>query len=112
MHYRFNRLPLCSTNVVLAVAKVAWFSVLLFGAGHASAAYPDRPIRLVVPAAPGGAIDVVGRIMGVKLSDALAQNVVIDNRAGANNIIGTEIVRPRRARRLHAADHGRRAHDQ
>ncbi len=56
-----------------------------------AAAYPDRPIRLVVPAAPGGAIDVVGRIMGVKLSEILGQNVVIDNRAGANNIIGTEI---------------------
>ena len=57
----------------------------------AVAAYPERPIRLVVPAAPGGAIDVVGRIVGVKLTDLLAQNVVIDNRAGANNIIGTEI---------------------
>ena len=57
----------------------------------AVAAYPERPIRLVVPAAPGGAIDGVGRIVGVKLTDLLAQNVVIDNRAGANNIIGTEI---------------------
>ncbi len=45
----------------------------------------------MVPAAPGGAIDIVGRIMGVKLSEMFAQNVVIDNRAGANNIIGTEI---------------------
>ncbi len=56
-----------------------------------AAVYPDRPIRLVFPAAPGGAIDVVGRIMGVKFSEVLAQNIVIDNRAGANNIIGTEI---------------------
>jgi len=60
-------------------------------ASAAFAAYPDRPIRLVVPAAPGGAIDIVGRIMGVKLSEMFVQNVVIDNRAGANNIIGTEI---------------------
>jgi tripartite-type tricarboxylate transporter receptor subunit TctC len=45
----------------------------------------------VVPAAPGGAIDVVGRIVGQKLSEVLGQNVVIDNRAGANNIIGTEL---------------------
>ena len=56
------------------------------------AGYPDRPIRLVVPAAPGGAIDIVGRIVGLKLSEVLGQNVVIDNRAGANNIIGTELV--------------------
>jgi tripartite-type tricarboxylate transporter receptor subunit TctC len=58
----------------------------------AAAAYPERPVRLVVPAAPGGAIDVVGRIVGQKLAVQLGQNVVIDNRAGANNIIGTEIV--------------------
>jgi tripartite-type tricarboxylate transporter receptor subunit TctC len=55
------------------------------------AAYPDRPVRLIVPAAPGGAIDVVGRIAGAKLVEVLGQNVVVDNRAGANNIIGTEI---------------------
>jgi tripartite-type tricarboxylate transporter receptor subunit TctC len=58
----------------------------------AAAGYPDRPIRLVVPAAPAGAIDIVGRIVGQKLSEVLGQNVVIDNRAGANNIIGTELV--------------------
>ncbi|MDB5809722.1 MAG: hypothetical protein JWN94_1844 [Betaproteobacteria bacterium] len=67
------------------------FFLLVLASGASVAAYPERPIRLVVPAAPGGAIDVVGRIMGVKLSDVLGQNVVIDNRAGANNIIGTEI---------------------
>jgi len=55
------------------------------------AAYPERPVRLVVPAAPGGAIDIVGRIVGQKLSEVLGQNIVIDNRAGANNIIGTEL---------------------
>ena len=69
---------------------IAFLASLVF-ACVAVAAYPERPIRLVVPAAPGGAIDVVGRIVGVKLTDLLAQNVVIDNRAGANNIIGTEI---------------------
>ena len=61
-------------------------------ADTSTAAYPDRPIRLVVPVAPGGAVDVVGRIIGQKLSTVLGQNVVIDNRAGANYIIGTEIV--------------------
>lgn len=58
----------------------------------APAAYPDRPIRLVVPAAPGGAIDVVGRIVSPRFGEFLGQNIVIDNRTGANNIIGTEIV--------------------
>lgn len=91
MHAEFECCNLRSMNSLLAVTKIFAFAMLLFCAGLASAAYPDRPIRLVVPAAPGGAIDVVGRIMGVKLSELLAQNVVIDNRAGANNIIGTEI---------------------
>jgi tripartite-type tricarboxylate transporter receptor subunit TctC len=85
------------------VAQVGWFKVIIhhssFIIGCALAAsiasaqpYPERPVRLVVPAAPGGAIDVVGRIVGQKLSEVLGQNVVIDNRAGANNIIGTELV--------------------
>jgi len=64
----------------------------MFCAGANAAAYPDRPVRLVVPVAPGGAVDVVGRIVGQKLSTLLGQNFVIDNRAGANYIIGTELV--------------------
>jgi tripartite-type tricarboxylate transporter receptor subunit TctC len=66
-------------------------ALALCSAAH-GAGYPERPVRLVVPAAPGGAIDVVGRIVGQKLSEVLGQNIVIDNRAGANNIIGTELV--------------------
>ncbi len=56
------------------------------------AAYPERPIRLVVPVAPGGAVDVVGRITAQKLGGYLGHNVVVDNRPGANYIIGTEVV--------------------
>jgi len=65
---------------------------LIFSASTCAAAYPDRPVRLMVPVAPGGAVDVVGRIIGQKLSVVFGQNFVIDNRAGANYIIGTEIV--------------------
>lgn len=64
----------------------------LLTATLASAAYPDRPIRLVVPVAPGGAVDVVGRITAQKLGSYLGHNVVVDNRPGANYIIGTEVV--------------------
>jgi tripartite-type tricarboxylate transporter receptor subunit TctC len=71
--------------------RIALALLLVALNGIAMAAYPDRPIRLIVPAAPGGAIDVVGRIVGIRLSEVLGQNVVIDNRAGANNIIGTEM---------------------
>ena len=65
---------------------------LLFAATLCHAAYPERPIRLVVPVAPGGAVDVVGRLMAQKLGAALGQNMVVDNRPGANYIIGTEVV--------------------
>jgi tripartite-type tricarboxylate transporter receptor subunit TctC len=75
----------------MAMRFAAALALVLFAATCA-AAYPDRPIRLVVPVAPGGAVDVVGRLIGLKLSAVLGQNVVIDNRAGANYIIGTEIV--------------------
>ncbi|HSQ05231.1 MAG TPA: tripartite tricarboxylate transporter substrate-binding protein, partial [Burkholderiales bacterium] len=76
----------------MTIRKIAATLALVLFAGSSAAAYPERPIRLVVPVAPGGAVDVVGRIMGQKLSTLLGQNVVVDNRAGANYIIGTEIV--------------------
>ena len=54
--------------------------------------YPVKPIRMIVTFAPGGGADFVGRVVGQKLSEALAQPVVIDNRAGANGAIGNEAV--------------------
>ena len=55
-------------------------------------AYPSKPIRMVIPFAAGGFSDVVGRIVGQKLSENMGQPVVLDNRAGASGIIGTDIV--------------------
>lgn len=57
-----------------------------------SDAYPSKSIRLVIPFSPGGATDVVARIVAQKLTDALKQSVVVDSRPGANGIIGTDIV--------------------
>jgi tripartite-type tricarboxylate transporter receptor subunit TctC len=60
--------------------------------GHAAETYPVRPVRFVVPLAPGGAGDIVARTVAAKLSELWGQQVVIDNRGGANTIIGTELV--------------------
>ena len=59
---------------------------------QAFAAYPDRPIHLVVPFAPGGNADIVGRIVGERISSALGQPVVVENRGGAGGGIGAEAV--------------------
>jgi len=54
--------------------------------------WPARPIRAVVPFAPGGAVDIVARMVGQRLGEAVGQTVVVDNRAGAGGTIGTDIV--------------------
>jgi tripartite-type tricarboxylate transporter receptor subunit TctC len=61
------------------------------GAAHAQA-FPSKPLRLVVPFAAGSATDTVARIYGQKLAELLGQSVVVDNRAGANGVIGADFV--------------------
>ena len=53
--------------------------------------YPDKPIRVIVPFAPGGGLDITARLIGQKLTERWGQNVVIDARPGAATIVGTEI---------------------
>ena len=53
--------------------------------------YPTKPVRLIIPFPPGGSNDVVGRLIGAQLSERLGRQVIIDNRAGAGGVIGTEI---------------------
>ncbi|HUP94531.1 MAG TPA: tripartite tricarboxylate transporter substrate binding protein [Burkholderiales bacterium] len=76
---------------------VVVLSSLILGSPAACAAeksagtYPQKPIRWIVPFPPGGSNDMLSRFLGAKLADAVAQQIVIDNRAGANGIIGTEL---------------------
>jgi tripartite-type tricarboxylate transporter receptor subunit TctC len=60
-------------------------------AGAAAQDYPNKPVRLIIPFPPGGSNDVVGRVIATQLSDALGKQVVVDNRAGAGGVIGTEV---------------------
>lgn len=57
-----------------------------------SEAFPNRPIRMLIPYTPGGPTDVVGRLLGQRLQDVFGQQFVIDNRAGGSGAIATEIV--------------------
>ena len=82
-------------NIVnMSVARVACAAGLLALSVSAAAAqsYPARQITLVVPFAPGGPADFLGRLIGQKMGEDLGQQVVIDNRPGANTIIGAQAV--------------------
>ena len=69
-------------------------AVLLTLASHAAAAqgYPSKPVKMIVPASPGGVTDILARTVGQRLSDAWGQPVVVENRPGGGQIIGAEVV--------------------
>ena len=75
--------------------RTSWCTTLLLGSlcvGSAAAqTYPTRAVRLIAHSAPGGTSDILGRIVAQKLTEALGQQVVVENRAGASGIIGVEV---------------------
>ena len=103
MHSRMMR---AAAYAILSAVAVA--AAMIGGAPTANAAapadYPERPITLVVPYEAGGGNDVIARLVAAKMSAALGQPIVIENRGGAGSTIGTRDVARAQARRLHDID--------
>ena len=76
MHW--NRLLLAALLIVTTFATAV------------AAEFPSRPLRLLVPFPPGGGVDLIARVIGIRLTEALGQQVVIDNRAGGGGVIATD----------------------
>jgi len=74
------------------LCRVLAFAALLGALPIHASTFPDRPLRIVVPFAAGGNVDIVTRIVAGGLSEALGQSVVVENKAGANGVIGAEFV--------------------
>jgi tripartite-type tricarboxylate transporter receptor subunit TctC len=78
-------------NTIPALTSLVGSCALVFATAAAAQDYPSRPIRVIVPFAPGGGLDITARLVGQKLTEKWGQNVVIDTRPGAATILGTEI---------------------
>src|SRR5262245_40339879 len=87
----FLRLPLLAVAAPVCVCAQIHLAASGQVASTASGqAYPNKPIRLLVPFAPGGSTDVAARILGAPVGQALGQNIVIDNRPGSGGMIATQ----------------------
>lgn len=81
-------MPIASMFKVLAVAA-SLAAVPVLGSAQA---YPTRAVKIIVPAPPGGAIDTLARVVGDKIGAAMGQPVIVDNRPGASNNLGTDVL--------------------
>src|SRR5688500_9003549 len=79
-----NRIRRCSAVLSVSLTCIAMPSV-------AAVAWPEKPVRILIPWAPGGSTDVVGRILAPELTKRLKQTVIVDNRPGAGSILGMHL---------------------
>jgi tripartite-type tricarboxylate transporter receptor subunit TctC len=77
---------------VILAAGCTFTAAVCSAAQSAEGAYPARPMRMVIPFAAGGGVDIIGRIVASKLSEGLGQQIIVDNRVGAGSTVGTDIV--------------------
>lgn len=88
MRLRTRFLPVACCTLALSPSGPAFAQ----GNQRSAESYPTRPIRLVVPFAPGGSSDTITRLVGPRLGEQLGHQVVLDNRSGGNGAIGTQII--------------------
>jgi tripartite-type tricarboxylate transporter receptor subunit TctC len=72
------------------IAAVSLFAVLALHGGARAQTYPDHPVRIIVPIGPGGAYDLIGRLLANRLSEQLGQSFFVENRTGAGTLVGTQ----------------------
>ena len=83
-----------ASSILFRTFIVAFASVLFAGSAHEvdAQSWPNKPVKIVVPFAPGGATDIIGRLVAQKLSDRLGQPVIVENKPGAGTTIGNAAV--------------------
>lgn len=82
-----------ATKAILRTLTVALATISLYPATVPGQTYPSKPIRVIVPFPAGGGVDYIGRIAGKGLTERLGQQVLVDNRPGANAIVGLEVLK-------------------
>src|SRR5687767_7164786 len=89
-YHRFSARPLRGNMKIIGAALAAF--LLFTGGAFAQAPYPSKPVRILVGFGAGGGIDLATRIFAQRLSDAMGQSFIVDNRPGAGGTIASDLV--------------------